>query len=121
MNYLPMMPAAYYNNAYQAPFTMGMQNHRENKIAFSEAVLKTLSQALRKSIMNYEERSHQSCQKQQEMVEESISKPKAIDNSKKIIETVIGEETHKENLKNIMEREKTLINITKKTSSDRLT
>ena len=63
MNCFSMMPNYYANAAYQTPLAVAMPPCNENATFANIAVLKTLSQALNKSLQNYEQKQVQISEK----------------------------------------------------------
>lgn len=67
-----MMPNCYYNTPIQAPFAMGMPFQRENPISSGLNILQALSQALNKSVRNYEQKYLSASSKDNNMEQKEV-------------------------------------------------
>jgi hypothetical protein len=100
MSCFSMMPNCYYQSQTQTPFTMGMPIRQENPSFSGVALLQVLSQALNKSVRNYEQKCLQISSKPDVMELEEVPKQMNLNNSKTNGEMVFGEENFKNSIEN---------------------
>lgn len=114
-----MMPPCVYPNPFQAQFPMRTTFINENKAFSTPKVLNALSQALKKSIQNYEEKctkNDENCPQIQEEATIQVENTKTV---QKGVEIIIDEETPLENLKNTKEEGKSETEIKKVPTPDK--